>query len=80
MPIDFNQQAFFDPKIDIIGKEVPVAEIEKTGNVLQNRFDTSYEQYSAADEALKQMEARANPVDREKAKELRAMYLSLIHI
>ena len=74
MPIDFNQQAFFDPKIDIIGKEVPVAEIEKTGNVLQNRFDTSYEQYSAADEALKQMEARANPVDREKAKELRAMY------
>jgi hypothetical protein len=74
MPIDFNQQAFFDPKIDIIGKEVPLAEIEKTGNVLQNRFDKSYEQYSAADEALKQMEARANPVDREKAKELRSIY------
>ena len=74
MPIDFNQQAFFDPKIDIIGKEVPLAEIEKTGNVLQNRFDESYKQYSAADEALKQMEARANPVDREKAKELRGIY------
>jgi hypothetical protein len=74
MPIDFNQPAFFDPKIDIIGKEVPLAEIEKTGNVLQNRFDKSYEQYSAADEALKQMEARANPVDREKAKELRSIY------
>jgi hypothetical protein len=74
MPIDFNQQTFFDPKIDIIGKEVPLAEIEKTGNVLQNRFDKSYEQYSAADEALKQMEARANPVDREKAKELRSIY------
>ena len=74
MPIDFNQQAFFDPKIDIIGKEVPLAEIEKTGNVLQNRFDESYKQYSAADEALKQMEARANPVDREKAKELRSIY------
>ena len=74
MPIDFNQQSFFDPKIDIIGKEVPLAEIEKTGNVLQNRFDKSYEQYSAADEALKQMEARANLVDREKAKELRGIY------
>lgn len=74
MPIDFNQPAFFDPRIDIIGKEVPLAEIEKTGNVLQNRFDKSYEQYSAADEALKQMEARANPVDREKAKELRSIY------
>jgi len=74
MAIDFKQQTFFDPKIDIIGKEVPLAEIEKTGNVLQNRFDKSYEQYSAADEALKQMETRANPVDREKAKELRSIY------
>ena len=74
MAIDFKQQTFFDPKIDIIGKEVPLAEIEKTGNVLQNRFDESYKQYSAADEALKQMEARANPVDREKAKELRGIY------
>jgi hypothetical protein len=76
MAIDFKQQTFFDPKIDIIGKEVPLAEIEKTGNVLQNRFDESYKQYSAADEALKQMEARANPVDREKAKELRGLYKS----
>lgn len=74
MPIDFNRQMIFDPKIDIIGKEVPLAEIEKTGNVLQGRYDQSYEQYSMADEALKQMEASANAVDREKAAELRKSY------
>jgi hypothetical protein len=74
MAIDFNKQLVFDPKIEIVGEEVPLAAMEKTGNVLQGRYDKSYEQYSMADEALKQMEASANPVDREKAKELRGIY------
>lgn len=74
MPIDFNRQLIFDPKIDIIGKEVPLAEIEKTGNVLQDRYDKSYEQYSMADEALKNLEASAHEVDRQKARELRTAY------
>ena len=43
MPINFNQQTFFDPKIDIIGKEIPVADIEKTANVIQDRYDKSLE-------------------------------------
>jgi hypothetical protein len=72
--IDFNKQLVFDPKIEIVGNEVPLAAMEKTGAVLQDRYDKSYEQYSMADEALKQMEASANPVDREKAKELRGIY------
>jgi hypothetical protein len=74
MAIDFNKQLVFDPKIEIVGNEVPLAAMEKTGAVLQDRYDKSYEQYSMADEALKQMEASANPVDREKAKELRGIY------
>jgi hypothetical protein len=74
MAIDFNKQLVFDPKIEIVGEEVPLAAMEKTGAVLQDRYDKSYEQYSMADEALKQMEASANPVDREKAKELRGIY------
>lgn len=74
MPINFEQAAIRQPKIDIIGKEVPLAALEKTGDILQGRFDKSYENYSLADEALKQMEATANPVDREKAKELRSQY------
>ena len=74
MAIDFNKQLVFDPKIEIVGEEVPLAAMEKTGAVLQDRYDKSYEQYSLADEALKQMEASANAVDREKAKELRELY------
>lgn len=74
MAIDFNKQLVFDPKIEIVGKEVPLAAMEKTSNVLQDRYDKSYEQYSLADEALKQMEASANAVDRQKAKELRELY------
>jgi len=74
MPINYEQAAIQQPKIDIIGKEVPLQALEKTGNVLQDRYDKSYEQYSLADEALKQMEASANPIDREKAKELRGVY------
>lgn len=74
MAIDFNKQLVFDPKIEIVGEEVPLAAMEKTGAVLQDRYDKAYEQYSLADEALKQMEASANPVDRDKAKELRGLY------
>ena len=74
MAIDFNKQLVFDPKIEIVGEEVPLAAMEKTGNILQDRYDKSYEQYSMADEALKQMEASANAIDREKAKELRGIY------
>lgn len=74
MAIDFNKNLVFDPKIEIVGNEVPLAAMEKTGAVLQDRYDKSYEQYSIADEALKQMEASANPIDRDKAKELRGLY------
>lgn len=72
--INYEQAAIQQPKIDIIGKEVPLAALDKVGNQLQDRYDKSYEQYSLADEALKQMEASANPIDREKAKELRGVY------
>ncbi len=74
MPLNFEQAAIQQPKIDIIGKEVPLQALEKTGDILQDRYDKSYEQYSMADEALKQMEASANEVDREEAKKLRAAY------
>ncbi len=74
MPINFGQADYYSPQIEIVGKEVPLAAMEKTGNVLQDRFDKSYEQYNLADEALKQMEASANEVDKQKAKELRELY------
>ncbi len=72
--IDFNKQLVFDPKIEIVGEEVPLAAMEKTGAVLQDRYDKSYENYSLTKEALAQAAASANPVDREKAKELIGLY------
>jgi hypothetical protein len=73
MPLNFNLD-FAGPKIDIVTREVPIAAIEKVGDVLQDRYDKSIEQYNLADEALKQMEASANEVDKQKAKELRSYY------
>lgn len=73
MPLNFNAD-FRGPKIDIVTREVPIAAIEKVGDILQDRYDKSYEQYNLADEALKNMEASANPVDQEKARELRTYY------
>lgn len=43
MPIDFRQASITDPKIDIIGKEVPLAALQSTAGTLQDRFDKSYE-------------------------------------
>lgn len=74
MAIDFNKQLVFDPKIEIVGEEVPLAAMEKTGAVLQDRYDKAYEQYSLTKEALAQAAASANPVDKEKAKELISLY------
>jgi hypothetical protein len=68
MAIDFNKQLVFDPKIDIVGEEVPLAALEKTGNILQDRYDKSYENYSKFQELAKQTEQIANPLEREKAK------------
>lgn len=69
MAIDFNRQMIFDPKINIIGKEVPLAELKETGNVLQDRYDTSRENYSKFQELEKQTEQIADPLEREKVKE-----------
>jgi hypothetical protein len=68
MAIDFNKQLVFDPKIEIVGNEVPLAAMEKTGAVLQDRYDKSYENYSKFQELAKQTEQIANPLEREKAK------------
>ena len=74
MAINFDRQLFFDPQIDIIGKEVPLAAMEKTGAVLQDRFDKSYENYNLTQEALNQAVANANEVDKEKAQALSDLY------
>ena len=69
MAIDFNKQLVFDPKIEIVGEEVPLAEMEKTGQVLQGRYDKSYEDYSTFKELAKQTEQISDPEEREKVKQ-----------
>jgi hypothetical protein len=69
MPIDFNRQMIFDPKINIIGKEVPLAELKETGNILQERYDTSRENYNKFQELEKQTEQIADPLERQKVKD-----------
>lgn len=69
MAIDFNKQLVFDPKIEIVGEEIPLAEMEKTGQVLQGRYDKSYEDYSTFKELAKQTEQISDPEEREKVKQ-----------
>ncbi len=69
MPINFEQAAIRQPKIDIVGKEVPLAALEKTGDVLQGRFDKSYEDYNKFQELSAQTEQIADPLERQKVKD-----------
>ncbi len=55
MPLNFNAD-FRGPKIDIVTREVPIAAIEKVGDILQDRYDKSYEQYNMFQELAKQTE------------------------
>jgi len=68
MPLNFNTN-FGGPKIDIVTREVPVAAIEKVGDILQDRYDKSYEQYNLFQELAKQTEQIADPGERQKVKD-----------
>lgn len=64
MPLNFNAD-FRGPKIDIVTREVPIAAIEKVGDILQDRYDKSYEQYNMFQELAKQTEQIADPLQKE---------------
>ena len=72
MPIDFNRQMIFDPKINIIGNEVPLAEMEKTGDALQERYDKSTEAYNKFKTISKQTEQAADESERQKVRDYNA--------
>jgi hypothetical protein len=71
---EFNKQLFFDPKIDIVGKEVPLAALEKTGNVLQGRYDQAMDNETKIGAVAKKLAASSNPVDRETANQILKTY------
>jgi hypothetical protein len=74
MPINFNQQTFFDPKIDIIGKEIPVADIEKTANVIQDRYDKSLENETKSLAIAKKLQQSVSSRDKELAAQILTDY------
>lgn len=57
-----------DPKIEIVGDEVPVAAFEKASNILNQRYAQSAEAATRAQEALQQQLQTANPLEREQLK------------
>ena len=71
MPINFESAKFVDPKIQIAPRELPVEEMMKVGNVLQDRFDKAMENETKTSFALKKLEESANPLDRETARTIR---------
>jgi hypothetical protein len=73
MPIQF-QNTYVNPNVKIAGEEIPLEQLEKTSNVIQGRYDQSREYVTKANEALRVLETSANPIDKEKAKEIRSMY------
>lgn len=71
---EFNKQLFFDPKIDIVGKEVPLAALEKTGNVLQERYDKAMDNETKIGAVAKKLKASSNSVDHEVANQILKTY------
>jgi hypothetical protein len=72
--MDFNRQLMFDPKIDIIGKEVPIAAMEKTGDILQGRYDAAKDTETKTMALIKKLSASSNSVDRETATQIMEHY------
>jgi hypothetical protein len=74
MAINFELANYEAPKIDIIGKEVPLAAMEKTGAVLQDRFDKSYENETKTEALMKKLMQDVDEKDRPVAEQLFQTY------
>jgi hypothetical protein len=74
MPINFGQADYYSPQIEIVGKEVPLAAMEKTGNVLQDRFDKSYENETKTEALMKKAIMDADEIDRPMAQKAYETY------
>lgn len=73
MPINF-ENTYVNPNIKIESRDIPLEQLEKTANIIQERYDVSRENYNQAGEALRLLESSANPIDKEQAKILRGQY------
>ena len=72
--MDFNTQLYHSPKIDIIGKEVPLAAMEKTGDILQGRYDVAEDMETKTAALTKKLASSSNAADRETAAKIMEHY------
>jgi hypothetical protein len=68
MPIQF-ENTFVNPNIQVKGTEIPLEQLEKTSNILQDRYDKSYENLTKFQEFAKQAEQNAAEQERGKVKD-----------
>jgi len=73
MPIQF-ENTFVNPNIQVKGTEIPLEQLEKTSNILQDRYDKSYENLTKFQVLAKQAEQIADPLERDKVKQYIASY------
>ena len=70
MAINWNQAEYVSPKVQITPEQLPIEAGVKVGTVLQDRYDKSYENYTKAGEALRQMLNDAHDIDKPAVKQI----------
>jgi hypothetical protein len=68
MPIQF-ENTFVNPNIQVKGTEIPLEQLEKTSNILQDRYDKSYENLTKFQEMARQAEQSAAEEERPKVQQ-----------
>jgi hypothetical protein len=74
MAINWNLAGYVSPNIEIAPDQLPLEALVKTSDVLQDRYDKSYENYTKAQEYQRQMLAQANEADKEAAQQIFSQY------
>jgi hypothetical protein len=70
MPINWNLAGYVNPDIKITPNEVPLEAMLNVGDKLQKDYDMSYENYTKAQEALRQMVNAAHLKDKPAAEKI----------
>ncbi|NBW18935.1 MAG: hypothetical protein EBR82_64270, partial [Caulobacteraceae bacterium] len=72
--LNFESAQFVDPKIQIAPRELPVEEMMKVGNVLQDRFDKSMENETKTQAIARKLKTSSNPADHAVADQIMSNY------
>ena len=72
--LNFESAQFVDPKIQIAPRELPVEEMMKVGNVLQDRFDKAMENETKTQAFIRKLKSSSNPADHAVADQIMSNY------